>query len=593
MSSACELRERPPLVTRAAIRPACALLLYVGLVVWLTWPLASNLTTRLPYTQEACRYDTLNITWVLSYESHCLTTDPFGCLDANIYYPARKTLFYGVTGLAALPYFMPTFLLTGNPALALNLVFLGSLVLTACALHFVVWKWTCSHLAGFIAAWTILTSRWVLWWFVPTNPSYAVMQYFPLIILFASTPAERFLDALKLVPLVAAQCLSDPIYVATAVIVPLLCIAVVRLARPGTRRAGLLLLTGVGLALLMLAPVYAGYLVVRLRDPEVGQHTYWRSGVIATLLPWGPLGRQDSPTAVAFVVPLLVIAGALGLALRRKSGPFDPSRNGWAHAALWTAVAFVASLTPTVQWYLTPVRLPQVVLRDWSPLYQFLRSPERVAIGALVGLSLLAGTAFAECTRRLHGSRLAACGRLLAALAIVTTMYLEYSRSALEPRPVRRKPLPREYALARAIQPSSRLIEILRRSGGPLLELPAGHRDDPLWPVSHARAMYRSIFHWQKLLNGYHSYWPLGFPERMALASRLPERQALDSLRRQTGLEMILVHTRSLRGNQRRIWHTVERRGGSDGLELIARDGGDLLFRISTSVPGAQMGAAR
>src|SRR5262245_15960473 len=133
---------------------AAALLLYAAGIVWLTWPLAAHLGTHLPNTSIACRSDTLHIAWALAYQSPALATAPATYLDANIYHPARNTLFYFDPGFAALPYYLPLFLLTGNPALSINVVLLGCIVLTAWSLYMVVALWTRSQLAGLIAGWT-------------------------------------------------------------------------------------------------------------------------------------------------------------------------------------------------------------------------------------------------------------------------------------------------------------------------------------------------------------------------------------------------------------------------------------------------------
>jgi hypothetical protein len=45
----------------------------------------------------------------------------------------------------------------------------------------------------------------------------------------------------------------------------------------------------------------------------------------------------------------------------------------------------------------------------------------------------------------------------------------------------------------------SPLVAALRAGAGPVLELPVGG----LLPLQQAEAVYRSIFHWRPLLNGY------------------------------------------------------------------------------------------
>jgi hypothetical protein len=69
----------------------------------------------------------------------------------------------------------------------------------------------------------------------------------------------------------------------------------------------------------------------------------------------------------------------------------------------------------------------------------------------------------------------------------------------------------------------------------------------------------------------------------MHTAAQLPDRAALATLRRETGLETILVQTADLDIDARLPWEEIAARGRDD-LVLIARDGGDLLFRVT---PGA------
>src|SRR5439155_1299480 len=120
-----EDRRRMSQRLAAAIVP---LALYCVAVVWLTWPLAAHLRTHLPSTEVACSFDTLLIAWVLAWQTHALATAPLHFAQANIYHPARHALFYCEAGVGALPYFAPAFLLTGSPALALNVTLLGSSV---------------------------------------------------------------------------------------------------------------------------------------------------------------------------------------------------------------------------------------------------------------------------------------------------------------------------------------------------------------------------------------------------------------------------------------------------------------------------------
>jgi hypothetical protein len=65
----------------------------------------------------------------------------------------------------------------------------------------------------------------------------------------------------------------------------------------------------------------------------------------------------------------------------------------------------------------------------------------------------------------------------------------------------------------------------------------------------------------------------------MVLASRLPDPEALSTLRRETDVEMILVHVQDLGPLQVPPWLAIAEHGAG-GLRLLTRDGGDLLFKV-------------
>jgi hypothetical protein len=565
----------------------CTVATYGALLAWLTWPLAARLATHLPATLVPCRTDIPYITWTLAYQSHALTTAPTTVLDANIYWPARHALLYGETGLAALPLFLPVFVATGNPTLAINLVFFGCLALTLASLHLVVARWTSSHLAGLVAAWTFLMNPWTLWLFLPWAPSYSVLMFFPLIILLAATPARRWRSALLLLPLVVLQCLANVVYLAAAVIGPLTLLALSRIARPSVRGAGARLLGVIVVAVTILSPVYVAYLRTRGGNPVIREQSVYQAraeafdprlrGMLvrvgnldygASILP-GVIVGNGGPNAVSYTAFLLVIAGVLSVALRRASR--RAARTAWAAAAFWVVAGFLAS-TPAVRFGDGPLLpLPPFALLGWlaPSLLENVREPSRLGIGGFLGLTMLAGLSFAECARRLPvAPRLPpAAAPLALAAAVAAGMYLEY-------RPFTRP----EYPLAPAITGDSAVVRTLRQGRGPVLELPLGRGG--LQPYYHATAMYRSIFHWRPLLNGYSSFWPAGFPERMALAQRLPDPVALEALRAETGLTTLVVRLAMLLPAERAAWMAAAGGSAGDLLRLVIRDGDDLVFEV-------------
>jgi hypothetical protein len=569
-------------VRRAAV-VAGVLGLYGSLVVWLTWPLGALLTSHLPDTTLPTSSDLPLIVWTLAYESHALVNAPSRFFEGNIYYPTQNALFYVDTAIGALPYFLPTFVLTGNPTLANNLVFLGGVILTASALHLLIRHWTGLHGAGLVGACVFLVNPWTLWLFFPTASNYALLHYMPGIVLLAATPARRLLAALRLVPLLVLQCLTNLVYIAPAVLAPLGLLALGRLARATTRRAGLHLLAAIGLTLLFLAPFYAPPVSLWWKEP-LGQQTVWRTPEGVERLwplmvpvgrayypplpvPDGLVGNSTLPTSLPYTALALLVAGAL--CGTRRAGSDRAMRSAWTHGALW-AVAGIAISIPAVRLLDSePIRLPHYLLLGWlAPgALEIVRVPSRLGLVALIGLAVLTGVGLAECARRLPRPALAAYG--LAAVAVVLLC-----------REYRALPLP--YPLRAPPAADAPLVRALQREEGPVLELPVYD------PARHATAMYRSIFHWRPLVNGYANYWPPGFEERMTVAQQLPEGAALDTLRRGTGLTTLVVRVGELVPPERGAWLALAERGGGDGLRLIAREEEALVFAVEARGAEAQ-----
>ena len=545
---------------------AGVLLLYVAAVAWLTWPLAARLGSHLPNPQMASNFDLPQTAWVLAHQARALTEAPTTFADAPIYHPTPGALFYADAAFGALPFFLPTFLATGNPTLAVNVALLGAAALTAFALHLVVRGATGSDVAGVVAGWTFLTTRFALWELGTTAPQYVALLWFPFIILLATRPPSRARD-LGLAALIAVQSLSSPVYVSAAILVPLGGIAVARILRRASRVDGLRLLGAMALALLALLPVAARYVAVRTANPNLADQTYWKWWGPTTDLPWGPLGAAQTPTAVPLVAMVLVVAGAISLALpwRTRARPVAPRIFG--HAVLWGAAGLVMSLGSRATWYGAPVWIPHTYLSQWVPLYRTLREPVRLGVAGLMGVSLAAGLGFAACAARLpFRGRVAAAAAMLLATLLGAEMYREYAGVNFFGRAA----LPAEYPSFRPPSRDDALVRALAAGEGPVLEIPVRLTGHGPVPGYHTRAMYRAIFHRRPLLNGYGGDWPSGFIERMQLASALPDPKALAALRAETGLTTVVVNVPDLYPKEAAAWQaTLEH--GSPGLRVLGR----------------------
>jgi hypothetical protein len=66
----------------------------------------------------------------------------------------------------------------------------------------------------------------------------------------------------------------------------------------------------------------------------------------------------------------------------------------------------------------------------------------------------------------------------------------------------------------------------------------------------------------------------------MALAERLPELDALETLRRESGLTTVVVRLDEMGPPQRPLWLSFAAHWGRHELRLMAREGNMLLFAV-------------
>ena len=133
----------------AALERGSVLTLFLALTLLLTWPLARRFDRALPgewrdQYQRAC--DTQLVTWAVDWNArHLLAADQAGIWDANLFYPARRTLAYSEHFIGTTLPGLPVYLASRDPILLYNVLFVLSFALS-----------------GFTAALLVrdLTARW-------------------------------------------------------------------------------------------------------------------------------------------------------------------------------------------------------------------------------------------------------------------------------------------------------------------------------------------------------------------------------------------------------------------------------------------------
>jgi hypothetical protein len=263
-----------------------------------------------------------------------------------------------------------------------------------------------------------------------------------------------------------------------------------------------------------------------------------RSGVSVSL--------PSAPEELDWLNLVLVSAGVLS-AVRRGT----LRAPEWRHAALWTSFGIFGWGFPFFH---------ALLLWHFGILVGPLRSLGRLATDMLVGVPLLLGLAAGELFWRVRNlGSIGVVGQPLL-LATVTGLMLAQA--------IPTGPYP---TIAEPALPAQVRAAIIR-TGGPVLELPNNG------PVQDTLAMYHSIGDWWPVVNGYASFWPPGFAERMQAIDRLPNQAALEWLVAQTGLRTLVVNALWLHGHAP-AWTTRDVTART-GLRPIARASRWVVFAV-------------
>jgi len=526
--------------------------------LWVTRPLAAHLLDHSPVAYPLTAFDIPFNAWVLSWGSHALATHPWSLFHANIYHPEPYALAHAEHMLGSAPFFAPGFLATGNPALALNLMILSGLILSAVGTYWVTWRWTGSVAA---AAFAGLAVGFQTTQVRALGPNLQTTQYLPFVLLFL----ERVLAGgnggatLGLTLALTGQSLASyyyayPTIFATTAAVAAVCVP--RATRPSAaalRRALLALLVtaavlgavSVPYFRVMARPTDTIYTMARLFDQAPS-----RLGQVGSLL----AGRLGAPAAALALVGILAAA---------VPGVAAATRRRVLILLAWVIVATVLATGPTLRIGGLELPMPDRVLDRWVPGFAALRDRRRLFVVAPVALGVLAGLGIAALGGRRE--RRAAIAAATAATALAATV------AGTDLAPLRLMALP----TGTQVPPVYR--DLARRERGPLLELPVGVtlKEVPT-AILNTWYEYFSIFHWLPLVNGYASIWPPSLEVVTAIARALPAQPALTNLGNCTGVRWIVAHTARMPPEQRDAFLR-----NPPGLVLRERFGDDLLFEIS------------
>ena len=584
-------------------RHALALAAYVWLTALATFPVWQHMADSVPSDVG----DPVLNTYILAWDTHALTHDPLHLFDANIFYPLPNTLTYSENLVGDVLLALPLTLLSAEPLVGYNFVFLSSFVLAGFGMYLFVLRLTRQPAAAFAAGVAFAFAPYRLAAF--GHVQLLSLQWLPFIAAtllrisdfkiqnsdLKSEPhgIDRILRLRSLLSLCIFLWLqvASSLHGALFALLIVLVFAVVQVGRalPDlTQRTQRSLRTN---------PLRAWR---TLRDAFVcvGHAHALREVFIAALLlavALAPLAlpyfavvdelRSSRPLAVAEALTARPSDFMAAAPFNRLFGPLTAPlrlRPGFGEEQ----TLFMGVLVPLlalaglwrrdwVSWWLGGLALAALVLSTNAaltqaiPLAGLMRVPARWGAVLAFALAGLCGVAISEFTKRTGGWSSIHLSALYS--LIILAIFVEGLSAPL--------PLTQVGSLRAQTEVYQFLAQQPDRAA--VIELPLYAAPEPEFP--EAKRMYASALHWHPLVNGYSGFTPARQAPLSARLKQFPDDESLAALTElaQVGVRYVLVHSGEP-GIPRREWVQQNRaRALNSGvLRLLGSFGDNDLFEI-------------
>jgi hypothetical protein len=569
---------------------ALTLLGFGLLTLLMIYPLSLHLGEALQDTSDSL----LNLL-IMNGQAHRLLTSPLQLFDTNVFYPYPNTLAYSEILFPNVLLSVPIFVLTDNPILTYNLMFLFSFILSAFGLYLLAYRLSGNRYAAVIAG--------LVFAFSPYRASHfsqlplLTMQWMPLALLYLDRYLGRHKakDGLLFCISFVAQSLSCFYYAFyTGLAVGLYLLYYFGLC---WRRISLSLILRLallgGLIAVLVLPFALPYFQV---NRELGVERTLSESVTFSLHMRYILKAHLLPGWAVFFLALL----GFFLPARGRS-PSSLSRRGNAVFYLILALfALTMALGPTLrvskslEWPAFP--MPYRFFFDYFPGFKALRDPGRffslttLSLGALaaLGIANLEKTLvplfhYLPFTVRIRHSLLAIGYWIIRVGIFLLVLHPLLLRSWAHVKVAfieRRDRLPPVYRWL-AQQPPTVIVELplAFRVGPP----PPVEPIDPsqVWPTHNIfRYQYFSTYHWHESIDGYSSFVPPRHGEVDLEMAYFPSERAI-SLLQGLDVEYVVLHKALYRAYQPERWPEIqEALPAFDELTLVEQFGQDYVYRV-------------
>lgn len=497
--------------------------------------------------------------WLVSRNARTFLTRPHRIFQAETCHPASDTLALTEPAISLGLLGMPAYLVTRDPIVTYNFVWLALTTIAALAMYLLVGEWTGVPAAGIVAGLLYAFHAVKLW---NVSHPYIDDTGWTVLALWLATrlfERARWRDALGL-GLVCALQIGAGLYPLLAAFVLAIPAAAWLAWHHGLRREHV---SRLGLVVAMIcgaaALVFGPYLSLANSGVLVSRTSH-------LFMPWSAAGQSGKAFPGWWLLMLALAGAVLPARLRTRPGGGDPRLallvGGLLVMAMATGGSAGEALRALAAGQAPPPHLPNLynLLKSVIPGMAVVRVPSALYSGVHLALCALAGLGAAGLLR-LAPQRVA----VFAAAGLIAVTYVDVLRPrtlGLEPR--------LEYVMS-AQRPSQESLDFYRvlaerGNAGPLFEIPTGHT-----PMRASNSILLSAYHHRRTSWCYGSFHPPSYERVRALGQELPGREALDEAR-EMGFTTIVVHHREdLIGLGRRLALFAARNPGE--LRRVHEDG--------------------
>ncbi len=574
------------------------------------WPLPVQMLNWLPDTGDPV----LN-TWILSWDTHALLTNPLQLFNANTFYPLQNSLALSEHMLPHVLIFAPVYLITNNPILASNILYFCAFFLTGLSMFWLVKELTGDYWAALFAgiAFTFCPSRMAQLGHVQLLTFF----YMPLVFLFF----ERFRKSLswKHGILFAIFLLLQTLcsyYLGYFTVIGIFLYGSWYLVKDKLYQKSSFIFKSLVLGMFYFAGVMSltwPYLIVKkqwnltrtLSDLFQGSVDLCTSYFVTPYsnLLYGSFSEavnQDRyfwelPNFPGIVVILLTLTG-LFLFLKYR----DKYRFNRGPFVLIGVVAFILSLGPFLIFnkHVTFFQLPYFWFYDIVPGFSSLRVPARLGVMVMFVLTIISAYTIAE----LHQFNLPKTLQKysLIPLALIFLMLCENINIPIHTEPISFNNSPSRRDMLRLKDDTSAKAILHFPIYNNLLENKLGHRI--------YEYMLLSTIHWKPIVNGFSGYYPQITREMVSVGHEFYKPANTWALAAM-GVNRVVVHKKyssskdllnvkkaeESTGNIQKLWETDQlicysiHTGGTRATQtqwvILPRDNDSLNYTVYDNIP--------